>query len=222
VAERTRDAELTATLASAADPEPLSPPRPQAPKTPNAPSKSNSKEPESTAPPVRVAPSRSTAEAAPAEESSAPPDGVARTVALAIVAFGAAFVFFRWVVVPALAPPDPVEATPAPSAIVAAARGSAAPSAGPAMNVQNLALPDAFDPGPGRGLLEVVTAPADSIYVDGTFVGKGPGRSIPAPAGRHEVKIVRADAEHTTFVELTAGRRIRLGLELEAGAAPRP
>jgi hypothetical protein len=141
---------------------------------------------------------------------------------LAVVAFGATFVFFRWIVVPALAPREP-EATPAPAAIVAAARSAAPPAiTGPAMNVQNLDLPQGFDPGPGRGLLEVATAAADSIYVDGTFVGRGPGRSVPVTAGRHEVRIVRADAEHTTFVQLTAGRRIRVGLELEPSAAPRP
>jgi hypothetical protein len=150
-------------------------------------------------------------------------DGLARTIALAAVAFAAAFVFFRWVVVPALAPSEAVEATPAPSAIVAAVRGSAAPvTTGPTMSVKELDLPEGIDPGLGRGLIEVATAAADSIYVDSTFVGRGPGRSVPLASGRHEVKIVRADAEHTTFVELKAGRRLRVGLELEAGAAPRP
>jgi hypothetical protein len=150
-------------------------------------------------------------------------DTLWRTIALGVVAFGATFVFVRWGVVPALAPSEAVEPTPAPSAIVAAVRASAAPvAAGPAMNVKELDLPEGFDPGVGRGLLEVATAAADSIYVDGTFVGRGPGRSVPAAGGRHEVKIVRADAEHTTFVELKAGRRLRVGLELEAPAAPRP
>ncbi|HWA77554.1 MAG TPA: response regulator [Polyangiaceae bacterium] len=184
--------------------------------------------PVSTAPAARV--SRAAQKARSAEPTPAPPpaaslmgDGIGRTIVLALLAFGATYAFSLWVVAPALAPHDPVEPTPAPSAILAAARSAApvAPS-GPAMSVQNLDLPQGFDPGPSRGLLEVATAASDSIYVDGTFVGRGPGRSVPVAAGRHEVKIVRADAEHTTFVELTAGRRIRVGLELEPSAAPRP
>jgi CheY-like chemotaxis protein/HPt (histidine-containing phosphotransfer) domain-containing protein len=206
-------------------------------KTPT-PAKSPAPKPATKSPDVTPAPTHGaiastlrSAEPAPPEPTPEPKaepaatsgDGLGRTIALALAAFGATFLLFRYALVPALAPAEAPEPTPGPSAIVAAVRGSATPApAGPVMNVQDLALPEGFDPGAGRGLLEIATAPADSIYVDGTFVGRGPGRSVPVAGGRHEVKIVRADAEHTTFVELKAGRRLRVGLELDAGGAPRP
>jgi hypothetical protein len=144
---------------------------------------------------------------------------VVRTVLLAGAAAAAGFFVVSQIVVPWLAPAEVVEPTPAPSAIIAAAREPAAPS-GPKIVIEPVDLPPGVDPGPGRGLLDVMGEASDQLYVDGTFVGRGPGRSVPTSAGAHEVKIVRGEMAYSTQVELSAAKRLRV--RLGPRPAPRP
>jgi hypothetical protein len=176
--------------------------------------------PSARAPSAARARASSAPRVTPRSPDDAPREGTARTILLAGAAFVGAFVLVQQVVVPALAPHETVEATPTPSALVAAVHASAAPAPVSPLRVEEGALPSGFDPGTGRGLIDIVGQESDALYVDGTFVGRGPGRSVPTPAGHHEVRVVRGEVIESTGVELGEARRIRV--TLPATARPRP
>ncbi len=156
----------------------------------------------------------------PPPADAAPQQGaVLRTALLAGAAALAGYLVVSRVIVPWLAPPEVTEPTPSPSAIIAAVREPAAPSR-PQITIEPVELPPGVDPGAGRGMLDVMGEPSDQLYVDGTFVGRGPGRSVPTSAGAHEVKIVRGDMAYSTQVDVPAGRRLRA--RLGAHPPPRP
>ncbi|MGC4090756.1 MAG: response regulator [Polyangiaceae bacterium] len=156
-----------------------------------------------------------------AEPAAAPAkgEGVGRTLVLVVAAFVGAFLLVDRVIVPRLAPREAPAPTPPPSALVAATRASAAPPSGPTLKLEELAIPAGVDLGAERALIDIVGQEGDALYVDGTFVGRGPGRSVPVSAGRHEVRIVRGDAPQSVPVELAAGKRVRVSL---APSSPRP
>jgi DNA-binding response OmpR family regulator len=205
----------SSTLVSERDPVPTS----AAPRSPAARSEvkkvgAAAKAPSAAAPrPAEPTPTPSPVEA-PVSRAA-----VVRTVLLAGAAAAAGFFVVSQIVVPWLAPAEVVEPTPAPSAIIAAAREPVAPS-GPKIVIEPVDLPPGVDPGSGRGLLDVMGEASDQLYVDGTFVGRGPGRSVPTSAGSHEVKIVRGEMAYSTQVELSAAKRLRV--RLGPRPAPRP
>jgi hypothetical protein len=68
----------------------------------------------------------------------------------------------------------------------------------------------------GHGVIEIETVGPDSLYVDDAFVGRGPIRRVPLPAGRHSVEIRGETQSSRIDISLAAGRRVRIPA---AGAA---
>jgi hypothetical protein len=149
-------------------------------------------------------------------------DGIGRTILLVVLAFAGAFLLVDRVIVPRLAPRETVAPLPPPSALVAKTRASAAVPAAPTLKLEALGIPAGVELGAGRGLIDVVGQEGDALYVDGTFVGRGPGRSVPLAAGSHEVRITRGDATQSLTVELAAGKRLRVSLPPSARPRPSP
>jgi CheY-like chemotaxis protein len=134
--------------------------------------------------------------------------GSSRTLVLSLLAFAAAYALVRWGIAPLFAPAE----EPAPVASVAAA--SAAPvSATPApfaLKSENLAIEPGVDVGTGNGLIEIVAADRDALYVDGTLVGRGPRRLVPSPPGPHEIRVARGSDSAVVQVAVAVGRRVRV------------
>jgi CheY-like chemotaxis protein len=84
------------------------------------------------------------------------------------------------------------------------------PSSTPVVRAQTLPLPPGVTVAAGQGMVEVQTAGRHAIYVDGEFVGRGPTRRIPVPAGHHEVRVSLGGADHRVAVEVAAGVRVVL------------
>jgi hypothetical protein len=142
---------------------------------------------------------------------------------LALAAFGAAFVVVRWLVVPALAPTETSEPVPTPSAVVVPGGAfSAAPKLAFPVEIRTESLAQGTDPGAGKGLIDVSAAANDALYVDGTFVGRGPRRLVPVPVGRHEVRILRGETPRNVTVEVAAGQSTRVDATPLAEARPSP
>ena len=151
-----------------------------------------------------------TVEAKPAPTSSGEPaaSGSSRTLVLSLLAFAAAYALVRWGIAPLFAPAE----EPAPVASVATA--SAAPAAvAPAqfaLKSENLAIEPGVDVGTGNGLIEIVAADRDALYVDGTLVGRGPRRLVPSPPGSHEIRVARGSDSAVVQVAVAVGRRVRV------------
>jgi DNA-binding response OmpR family regulator len=160
-----------------------------------------------TPPPAQTKP-KAASEAQPAASG----EGIGRTLVLVVAAFVGAFLLVDRIIVPRLAPREPVEPAPAPSALVAATRASAAAPSAPTLKLEELAIPAGVDLGPNRGLIDIVGQEGDALYVDETFVGRGPGRSVPVTAGHHEVRITRGDTVQKMSLELGVGKRLRVTL----------
>ncbi len=67
-----------------------------------------------------------------------------------------------------------------------------------------------------KGLLEIDIAGKDAIYVDGTFVGRGPLRRVPLDPGKHDVKLRQPGEEQAFQVDVKKGSRTRLSLAAAA------
>ncbi len=68
---------------------------------------------------------------------------------------------------------------------------------------------------PGKGLIEVVTAEDELIYVDGVFTGRGPLRRIPVAPGEHEVTIKNNGSERQGIVAVQLDRSTRAVFQAE-------
>jgi hypothetical protein len=83
--------------------------------------------------------------------------------------------------------------------------------AGAALSVQpSLDLPPDLAVGADKGLLDIDTGAAHSIYVDDVFVGRGPQRRVPLRAGKHQVRLRLEGDESAIEVTVQTGRRTRL------------
>jgi len=140
--------------------------------------------------------------------------GVARvtgiTVATAVLSFG----LVRLAFAPAGAASLPaaagsVAAPPLASVAAPPAASSSVPPP-PQVHVEALEVPPGFVIGDGKGLLEIVTPGRESIYVGGTFVGRGPTRRVPLAPGAQSIEIRTEDGSRQQTVELPAGRRLRV------------
>ncbi len=87
------------------------------------------------------------------------------------------------------------------------------------MHTVELPLPDGVQVPTGKGLLEINTAGEHKIYIDGTFIGKGPIRRVPLGAGAHEVLMRQDGDEDRVQVDVSAGKRVRLEPLQQASAA---
>jgi hypothetical protein len=117
---------------------------------------------------------------------------------------------------------DPASASPADAAPAPSSNGApaAATSAAP-VPIEQLPLPDGLG-WPGKGLIEVVTAGRELIYVDGVFTGRGPLRRIPVTPGSHEVVLRTETSERRQAVDVVLDRRARLVFGGAAGESVRP
>jgi DNA-binding response OmpR family regulator/HPt (histidine-containing phosphotransfer) domain-containing protein len=186
--DRESDASLDAALTGLKqEPAPDSQPRARAVVTPT---------------PARL--SAKTSQPAPAE----PPSNGSRTLIFSVLAFAAAYAAVRWGLAPMLAPPAE-EPAPAVSA-VGSARIVHAPASTFTLKSEELEIEPGVDVGAGNGLVEIVGADRDALYVDGTLVGRGPRRLVPSPPGTHEVRVTRGSDDAVLKVEIAAGRRVRV------------
>jgi hypothetical protein len=127
-----------------------------------------------------------------------------RTVLAGAVAFG----ITSWGILPLLSKDETASApTPEPAATLAPAPTASAP---PALRSEDLDPPSGLELPAGHGLLEIETAGTESIYVDEAFVGRGPVRRVPLPAGAHGVEIRGETSSSRIDVTLAAGRRVRI------------
>jgi len=101
-------------------------------------------------------------------------------------------------------------AAPAVASVVAPPAASSIVPALPDARVEALELPPGFVVSDGKGLLEIVTPGRESIYVGGTFVGRGPTRRVPLAPGPQRIEIRTDDGARQQTVELPAGRRLRV------------
>ncbi len=85
-------------------------------------------------------------------------------------------------------------------------RPAAATPSGPAPPaIETLPMPTGLDY-PGKGLIEVVTAEDELIYVNGVFIGRGPLRRVPVSPGEHAISIRNGSGERKGALTIEAGR----------------
>jgi hypothetical protein len=118
--------------------------------------------------------------AAPATSATAPPVTPAETASAAV--------------------PDPASATASSSPPIA-------PGTRLELKSQDLELPPGLAVSEDRGLLEVSVDPAQSVYVDGVFIGKGPTRQVPLREGAHEIRVSAEGVEVAQPIDVRRSRR---------------
>jgi hypothetical protein len=129
-----------------------------------------------------------------------------------VASFAVVYSVLNWVVLPAIrkpveSAPAAVSGVPLPPSVVATP--SAAPRVEPP-RIESLPLPEGIEVEKGSGLLEVEIPGPDVLYVDGTFVGRGPTRRVPLPPGPHSLGIGEVLNRETVAVEITSGSRTRV------------
>lgn len=108
---------------------------------------------------------------------------------------------------PTLSAPS-VGATPAPI-LSADSQVKTQPSA----TIETIETPADVTLAPGQSLIEIVTAAGHAIFVDDSFVGRGPIRVVTVTPGRHVVRTRLNGVERSDTLEIGAGRSMRLSLE---------
>ncbi|HMA94623.1 MAG TPA: hypothetical protein VKP30_18155, partial [Polyangiaceae bacterium] len=83
----------------------------------------------------------------------------------------------------------------------------------PSASIEEIAVPSNVTLRPGEAVIEVMTGGDHAIFLDDTFVGRGPVRVIPVANGRHVVRTRLNGAERSDSVEVGTGRALRLSLE---------
>jgi hypothetical protein len=156
----------------------------------------------------------------PASDSS----GTLRMIVTAALAAGIAFATVRWGIAAwfGSAPPTAAVASsdmPSESAapVVVAAKPPVASSG--KFETETSALDAASGIAADRGLLQIETEGAELLYVDGEFVGRGPSRSVPLAAGRHELRVLRDTEEFAQPIEIEHGKRVLARLTVIPAAA---
>jgi CheY-like chemotaxis protein len=110
--------------------------------------------------------------------------------------------------------PASLEAPPSPEAknevADARAQGGSTPSG--EVSAEDLPLRDGQKLKKGHGLLEVIAAKSDTIYLDGKPIGSGPILSTPLRARPepYEVKVKTQGEERTRFITIADGRLARV------------
>lgn len=111
-----------------------------------------------------------------------------------------------------IAAPAAAGSVAAPALGSAAAPRSVAKDVGRKFKTEDLPLPPGYPVSAGRGMLEVDTGERHSVYVGGTFVGRGPVRRIELDPGPHGVVVRLGTEELEHEVTVTKGHRVRLSL----------
>ncbi|MBK7578750.1 MAG: response regulator [Myxococcales bacterium] len=157
---------------------------------------------------------KSVSSRAPAPAKALTEDKPMAPAKIVLIVLGAAIAAFGAVtVVRSQLKPAPVGETAA-VATETALPAVSKPAAPPAVKlaVEDLGI------GPGtavtsdKGLIEVDIGEKHPIYIDGTFVGRGPLRKAPVMPGAHEVVIKAPTGELSVQVDVKVGRRSRVTL----------
>jgi DNA-binding response OmpR family regulator len=88
----------------------------------------------------------------------------------------------------------------------------------PAFGIESKPLPGGIHVTPGHGLLEIEIVEPDAIYVNGTFVGRGPLRRVPLPPGKHTLEVRGERTIEKLEVSVAAGQRTRVAARAAAPA----
>jgi CheY-like chemotaxis protein/HPt (histidine-containing phosphotransfer) domain-containing protein len=83
----------------------------------------------------------------------------------------------------------------------------------PSALLEPIPMPSDVTLAPEQGLIEIVTAAGHAIFVDDSFVGRGPVRVVTVTPGRHVIRTRLNGVERSDTVEIGAGRSMRLSLE---------
>jgi hypothetical protein len=132
------------------------------------------------------------------------------------LSFFVAFALTSWVL-PLVSPApsaDPFEESPGSKPAAAAPTGP-----GPLVS-EDLEVPDGIELASGQGLIEIETAGPEAIHIDGSPVGNGPIRRVPAVPGVHRVEVRGNGWTLSHEVTLVAGRRARVRSTSEPAAGP--
>jgi DNA-binding response OmpR family regulator len=167
--------------------------------------------------------SRDTGRLSPADarKSSAPPqtkDGggwtglVLKSLGAMVIAFFGTTWASTWFTGPSKQAARPASSAPAVAAAVPAEK-----SPEPAFITESKPLPGGIHVSPGQGLLEVEIVEPDAIFVDGVFIGRGPLRRAPLPAGKHTLEVRGERTIEKLEVNVASGQRTRV-----AARAPTP
>jgi DNA polymerase-3 subunit gamma/tau len=136
--------------------------------------------------------------------------GAARALVGAVLSFAAVFLLVKFVVLkPAaeVAPPAAVSvALPAPAPKPTAA----------APRIETLPVPSGLEVPAGSGILEIEVPGPEVLYVDGSFMGRGPTRRVPLPPGKHELAIGEGGDAQRVEVEIAAASRTKVSLPAPA------
>ena len=73
-------------------------------------------------------------------------------------------------------------------------------------------MPSGLEVPAGSGILEIEVAGPEVLYVDGSFMGRGPTRRVPLAPGKHELSIGEGPDAQRVEVEITAASRTRVSL----------
>ncbi len=79
--------------------------------------------------------------------------------------------------------------------------------------VEEIPVPADVALSPGQALIEVTTGGGHAIFVDDSFVGRGPVRVITVQPGRHVVRTRLNGVERSDSIDVGVGRSLRLSLE---------
>ncbi|GMV16886.1 MAG: response regulator [Polyangiaceae bacterium] len=135
------------------------------------------------------------------------PMGMGKIALIMAAAAVTAFFGVTWVRTKLLTPPTDTTqgAAPVESAAPVAAKPAAAPVV--KLAVEELGLDVGTPVSSDKGVIEVSIGENHPVYVDGTFVGRGPKRKVPVSAGPHAVVIKAPDGDLSVQVEVKVGRR---------------
>lgn len=89
---------------------------------------------------------------------------------------------------------------------------ASAPS-GAAAQIEEIPVPADVALQPGQALIEVLTGGGHAIFLDDSFVGRGPVRVITVQPGHHVVRTRLNGVERSDPIDVGAGRSLRVSLE---------
>jgi DNA-binding response OmpR family regulator len=161
--------------------------------------------------PSKPAPERLEAPVRPPKRASQPEEAGLGAGKIALLTLAAAAASFGVVtLLRGASAPEQSVSTAAPTASVAAPPVVKPVAQAVRPQSEELVLPPGVPVDRDKGLLEVDIGEKNAIYVDGTFVGRGPTRRVPLAAGSHQVVLKAPDGESTVAVEIKVGRRTRV------------
>jgi hypothetical protein len=153
---------------------------------------------------------------APLPKSDEKAMGTGTILLITAAAAVAAYFAITWVRTSLLATPPETASSAAPGASAAPAVAKPAAPAAVKLAVQELGLDVGTAVPADKGVIEVSISDNHPVYVDGSFVGRGPRRKVPVAAGPHEVMIKAPSGDLSVQVEVKVGARFLVTLPAPA------